>query len=257
MRAPVASCSGVSYGVAEDDDFAGEVTRPAAARPARTWVPRLGGAMRSGFVAGALPGALVGAVYYAQNHELDLPWLRIASLLAVYGPGVGILLAGVIELLVLACDRVARVGFGLGLLFHPVSAGALGGVLAGVGPGAIGVLVFGAYHGPFVGTALIAIGLISASLLIAVPAARRARAARGVRPNPRALAAAAAIATLSLCGLAAAIAPLIVDTAFAQSRALDGANGLIGAAAGALSGAIVGTYIGLVVAVGRALASKK
>jgi hypothetical protein len=232
----------------EGEAFAGELHTLLPPPKVRAWVPRLGAAVRTGIVAGFVPAAGVGLVYFLLNRDQDLPWLKIASILVVYGPAVGVMLAVLVEALVMMFDRIARVGFGLVAIANPITAGALGGSLAGIAPGAVGVMVFGAYHGPFVGTPSIACALIAGSVMIAVPLARRARPPR-VHAK-RALAAATAIATLILCGVAAIVAPMIVDGAFQEAQgALDDYGAIVGAVAGALGGCVVGLYIGLVIAV--------
>jgi len=256
------------------DGFAGELTSLAAPRRARAWVPRLGAAVRIGIRAGLVPAAAVFAIYFMANHALPMPWVRIASVLAVYGPAVGVLLAVLTEVFVMLFDRIARAGHGLVAVANPVTAGALGGVLAGIVPGAVGVTVFGSYTGPFVGTVLIAGALITGSMLVAVPLARRARrerwplrpAGRDVAAPParedtpaarddRVIAAAAAIATLILCAVAAVIAPIIVATAFAETvrGTLEETGPVVGAIAGAIGGGIVGLFVGLVIALGLSL----
>lgn len=230
--------------------FAGELCSlhsPAARK--RTVLPRLGGALRVGALAGLFPSLGVGAIYFLAHHATNLPWLRIGSILVVYGPSVGVLLACAVELLVLAFDRIARLGGGLVVIANPVTASGIAGCLAGIVPGAVGVTVFGAYHGPFVGTALIACSVISGAVVIALWLARRAGG------NRTAVAIAAALATLILCGAALVVAPIIVEGAFAQAQgAVDDYGIVVGAAAGAAGGAIVGIYIGLVIALARGLA---
>lgn len=244
------------------DGFAGELTSLAPPRLPRAWIPRLGAAIRTGVRAGLVPAAEVFAIYFVSNHALAMPWVRIASLLAVYGPAVGVLLAVLTELFVMLFDRIARAGRGLVLVANPVTAGALGGTLAGIVPGAVGVTVFGSYTGPFVGTVLIAGALITGSMLVAVPLARRARRERwprrtGAPParDDRVIAAAAVIATLILCAVAAVIAPIIVATAFAETvrGTLEETGPVVGAIAGAVGGGIVGLFVGLVIALGRSL----
>jgi hypothetical protein len=241
----------------EGEAFAGELHSLVPAPRPRTWTPRLAAAIRTGIIAGFLPAAGVGLVYFVQNMDQPLPWLKIASILVVYGPAVGVMLAVLVEALVMMFDRIARVGFGLVAVFNPVSAGALGGSLAGIAPGAVGVLVFGAYHGPFVGTPSIACALIAGSVMIAIPLARRARLARApnAQSSKRAIAMATIFATLILCAVAAIVAPIIVESAFQQAQgAIDDYGGaIIGAVAGMLGGCVVGVYIGLVIAFGRAL----
>ncbi len=242
------------------DGFAGELTELAPPRPPRTWVPRLAAAVRTGVRAGLLPACAVFAIYFVAHRHLPMPWLRIASVLAVYGPAVGMLLAIATELFVMLFDRVARARRRLAAIANPVTAGALGGTLAGIVPGAVGVTVFGSYTGPFVGTGLIAGALIAGSMLVAVPLARRARRDRWPRSagdahEQRALTAAAAIATLILCAVAAVIARILVHSAVARSLlgTLAETGPPVGAIAGASGGGIVGIFVGLVIALGRSL----
>jgi hypothetical protein len=245
------------------DDFAGEVTARAPARPRRAWVPRLAAAVRTGVRAGLLPAAAVFAIYFVANRHLAMPWAKIASILAVYGPAVGVSLSVLAELLVMAFDRAARAHRGLAAIANPVTAGALAGALAGIVPGAVGVTVFGSFRGPFAGTGLIAGALIAGCMLVAVPIARRARRARWpglataaatATRDRRALAAATAIATLILCAIAAVVAPLLVHGAFARTLGTLAETGpTVGAITGIICGGIVGVFVGLVIALGRSL----
>jgi len=233
--------------------FAGELCSQVGRSPdRRRRLPRLDGALRVGALAGLVPALGVGAIYFLAHHASDLPWLRIGSILALYGPFVGVLLAVAVELAVRASDRVARVGYGLIALANPITAGGVAGCLAGIAPGAVGVSVFGAYHGPFVGTPLIACSVISGAVMIAVSFARRAggnRTATGV---------AAVLATVILCAAALVLAPIIVDGAFAQAQGTVADYGpVVGAGAGAMGGCIVGIYIGLVIALARGLRRRR
>jgi len=223
-------------------------------KPPPVWVARVGAAIRIGIRAGFVPMVIVFAAYYALNHEAPLPWLKIALLAAVYGPMVGVMLAVNVQVLVLIFDRVAALGHGMRFVANPIAAGGLGGVLAGILPGSIGVTVFGSYRGPFVGTVLIAFALISGSGLIAIPLARTARRARGAPDDPRAIRTAALVSTLILCALAVVIAPVIVDAAFRQVNGFVQEHGAtVGAIAGAVGGGVVGIYVGLVIAIGRGI----
>jgi hypothetical protein len=239
-----------------DEVFAGELEPAGRPRPKSVSASRLRAACGNGFVAGLFPASVVFTIYYVANHETDLPWVQIGSILAVFAPITGISLALFIELLVLAFDRVASWWRPLVVLANPVVAGVLGGALAGVVPGAVGVTVFGSYRGPFVGTALIATANIAGAVLVAVPLARRARRARADAGDGEslAIAAATAIATLALCAAAAVVTPLLVDSSFDRIRgALEEDGPRVGAAAGALAGAVMGLYVGLVIALGRTL----
>jgi hypothetical protein len=242
-----------------EEVFAGEAQSLRPPPRVRAWVPRVLASFRTGLVAGIVPAFVAGAIYFALHNDADLPWVKIAALLAVYGPSVGVLLAVFVDGAVALFDRVARVGYGVGLVANAVTAGALGGFFAGIAPGAIGVAVFGAYHGPFVGTPAIVASLISGAILIAIPLARRARVRRrGAGSRDRAaIAVATLVATLILCVLAAVVAPIIVDSAFAEAQTPAWTQGsgnlVVGAVAGALGGCVVGIYIGLAIALGRTL----
>lgn len=242
----------------EDDDLAWELWSPRVARRTSTWIPRIAAAFGNGVVAGLLPSTIVLVVYFLQHRDAPLPWLKIASILALYGPGVGVLLAVLCEALVMITDRIARAGYGLVALANPVVACALAGLLAGIAPGAIGVVVFGSYHGPFVGTGLIAFGLIGGAMLVALPLAARARRYRGAPRNARMIAMATLIATLTLCAVAAVVAPVIVGSAFAEARhSVEEHGALVGAVAGAAGGGVVGVFIGLVIAISRGRAKSQ
>lgn len=234
------------------DSIAGEQSPHVLPKPPPVWLARLGAAIRIGIRAGFWPTAIVFAAYYALNHATPLPWLKLALLAAVYGPMVGVMLAVNVQLLVLIFDRIAATGHGLRFVANPVTAGGLGGVLAGILPGSIGVTVFGSYRGPFVGTVLIAFALIAGSGLIAIPLARGARRGRGAPDDAAAIRTAALVSTLILCALAIVIAPVIVDTAFRQVNGFVQQYGAtVGAIAGAVGGGVVGVYVGLVIAIGR------
>ena len=232
--------------------IAGELSPLVIPKPPPAWLARVGAAFRIGIRAGIWPTVIVFAAYYALNHDAPLPWLKIALLAAVYGPMVGVMFAVNVQVLVLIFDRIARVGRGMRFVANPVTAGGIGGVLAGILPGSIGVTVFGSYRGPFVGTVLIVFALIAGSGLIAIPLARGARRARGVPEDPRAIWTAALVATMILCALAVVIAPVIVEAAFRQVNGFVQEHGAtVGAIAGAVGGSVVGVYVGLVNAIGR------
>ena len=237
--------------------FAGEITRPRNRRPRALWPGRVGAAVWTGIKAGTLPAAGVFAIYYLANRDHPMPWSRIAAVLAAFGPITGVLLAVAIESLVMLFDAVAALWRPLGWLANPVTAGVIGGGLAGIGPGAIGVSVFGSYHGPFAGTVLLSAAVITGALMTAVPLARRARRARGNSDNHALIAIATVFATLILCAVAAAIAPVVVELAFVEIRgAVEDFGVAVGAVVGVFGGAIAGFYIGLVVALGRSLRAR-
>ena len=239
----------------DDPSLAWEVTVPPAARPRRTWTPRLAAALRSGFLAGFLPGGLVFTLYYLAHRDLDMPWGKIALVLALYAPGVGITLAVAVEGLVMIAEAiVARVRWLVPIANSIVAAG-IAGAICGILPGSIGVVVFGGYRGPFVGTTLIAVAQVGGALLVAVPSARRARRhSRGTTRNAGAVAAATLIATLVVGVVAAVVAPLLVTRAFTGiAGELDAHGATVGAVIGAMGGAILGLYVGLVIALARRL----
>jgi hypothetical protein len=236
-----------------EEVFAGEL-EPARRARTKSSASRLRAAFVDGFLAGLFPAGVVFAIYYVANHEMDLPWVQIGSILAVFAPITGISLAVLSELLLLVFDRLARWWRPLVAIANPITAGAIGGAIAGIAPGAIGVTVFGSYRGPFVGTWMIAFANITGAVMVAVPLARRARRARARDDDSIAIAAATVIATLALCAVAAVVTPLLVDSSFDRIRgALEEDGPAVGAAAGALAGGVVGIYIGLVVAFGRTL----
>jgi hypothetical protein len=239
-----------------DEDFAGELrSLHAQSRRRSTWLPRIGAAFGNGVIAGLVPSAIVLLIYFLEHRDAPLPWVTIASILAVYGPGVGVSLAVFVEAFVLAADRIARLGYGTWLIANPIVASTTAGVFAGVAPGAIGVAVFGSYHGPFVGTGLIAFGMIAGAVMVAIPVAIRARAARGAPANLAVIGVSALIATAILCAVAAVIAPVIVGGAFAEARnSVEQHGWIVGAVAGAMGGGVVGVFIGIVIALGRSLA---
>ena len=237
-----------------EEELAWELHSVHVPRRPSTWAPRIKAAIANGIIAGLLPSALVLVLYFLDNRDAPLPWVKIASILAVYGPAVGVSLAVLVEALVMITDRIARVGFGLVVVANPIVAATLGGLLAGIVPGAVGVVVFGSYHGPFVGTGLIAFGLIAGAVMVAVPLAIRARRARGNPPDTGVIAAATVFATTILCAVAAVIAPVIVGGAFAAAQSnVEEHGGIVGAVAGALGGGVVGVFIGIVIAFGRSL----
>jgi hypothetical protein len=104
-------------------------------------------------------GALLGtARYVALPGALKLDWTRMPLAIAVFvlvaGISVGLCVGGTT---LFAARRGARVP---GLLL----AGALGGALAGIAPGILGIAGFGSLHAPYAGTA----NIMSSSLLGAI-----------------------------------------------------------------------------------------
>jgi hypothetical protein len=129
---------------------------PASALPSpRFWALR---AVLAGVIACGL-GALLGtARYVALPGALKLDWTRMPLAIAVFvlvaGISVGLCIGGTT---LLAARRGARVP---GLL----AAGALGGLLAGIAPGILGIAGFGSLHAPYAGTA----NIMSSTLLGAI-----------------------------------------------------------------------------------------
>lgn len=213
---------------ADDDALAWELatpSRPPVARPIRA---RLAAATWSGVRGGLIPGAYAFAVYFLAHRDVAMPWLQIASVLALYAPGVATSLAILVELAVIAGDALrARVPW-LGAIANAPLAVGLAGALAGIAPGAVGVVVFGGYRGPFAGTWLVASAL-----------------------------SAAAIATALLGAVALVVAPLLVAGAFAGvAGEVDRHGALVGGVVGALGGGVLGIYIGVTVALARAVATR-
>jgi hypothetical protein len=207
-------------------------------------VQRLGASLRGGAIAGVVPTAILFVIYIVEAWYWHLPWLRIASVLAIYAPVTGVLLAVCVEVSIVAMDRVGSAWWPTRVLANPLIAGTVGGVIAGIFPGAFGVPVFGSYSGPFIGTAPLCCACIAAAALVVTPIARRS----GVRR----VALAMLLATPIACVLAAIVAPVIVETAFVQvNSTLDRDGPFIGAACGAIGGAFLGLYVGLVVVLGR------
>jgi hypothetical protein len=129
---------------------------PAAALPSlRHWPLR---AVLAGVLACGL-GALLGtARYVALPGALKLDWARmplaITAFVLVAGISVGLCIGGTT---LFAARRGARVP---GLLL----AGALGGLLAGIAPGILGIAGFGSLDAPYAGTA----NIMSSTLLGAI-----------------------------------------------------------------------------------------
>jgi hypothetical protein len=235
------------------DAFAGELhpLHPPA-RP-RAATVRARAAISAGMFAGLVPATCTLAFYFVAHSDLPLPWATIAALLAIYAPFACVSLSLMVDATTVLLDRIARAWAPLAIVANPVVAGAIAGVICGIIPGAIGVRVFGAYHGPFVGTAPIAIALVAASAMVAVPAARRARRARGRDPrdDARAIAIAALVATLILGAIAVILTPIIVQEAFAHAGAFAENGVLVGSIVGAVAGGVIGVYVGMVIALAR------
>jgi hypothetical protein len=227
--------------VVEDEILAWEV---ACGAPERVRDPRWGRCMWGGAIAGFVPATILYTVYVAVAWSFALPWLQIGSVLAVFAPLAGMMLALFVEGLVVATDRIARAWWPLRLVANPLVAGVVGGALAGIGPGAVGVTVFGSYEGPFVGTAPLAGACIASGLLVVWPIAKRCGCAR---PGM-----AIFLATIVLCAAAGMIAPVVVHMAFTEIGSELKTHGpLVGAACGIVGGGTMGLYVGLVIVMGR------
>jgi hypothetical protein len=232
--------------------FAGELrpSEPVLARSARP--PLIKQAIRTGAIAGALPGAIVFVAYFVSNHALPLPWVTLGTQVLCIATACGMVLAGAVQACVLGFDRIARIHPVLVAIANPIVAGALAGAVGGILPGAIGVSVLGSYHGPFLGTVPIACALIGGTTILIVPLTLRARRAR----HPKAkgdrwrVAAATGIATV-----------IIVDVGFAWARPASPvgfgyieppvSKAMIGAFGGGIGGMVLGIYVGIAMAIGR------
>lgn len=234
--------------------FAGEVRRPLAHASPSPRLRRVRGTLAIGLRAGLVPSLAVLLIYYAQHASAPVPWARLATFGLAYGTMVGLLLTFGVDLVGTLFDRIARAGHGLVVLFNPVTAGGVGGALAGVLPGLIATTSFHDIRGPFMGVPLIAGSLITGSLLAAVPLARRAhreRHAAAATPWLRLLI--ATVVATAIAGLAWAIcSPMLVAYAYAEAYGtVSPAGATAGMLAGAAGGAALGLYAGIVVAVGR------
>ncbi len=225
--------------------FAGElVIEPTAAQAPRKIARRIGASLTSGAIAGVLPTATAFTLYYARWRELALPWFEIGTIAVFYGLGCGAFMAMLIELAVMAFTRIGRIAAPLRIAFNPIVAATIMASLASILPGAIGVGVFAGYHGPPVSTPLLVAGCAALSMLLAVPLARRERAARGKPPRKRLRALIVVGGAIPPLSLAALIAPPLVATLSRSTPTLGGY--MVGAEAGLIAGAIEGLYIGVV-----------
>ncbi len=229
-----------------DDELAWEIAVPKPIMRG-VMIQRLAASLRGGIIAGLVPAMILFGIYVIEAWEWGLPWLRIASVVAVYAPISGVLLAVCVELPIVWLDRVGAAWWPLRIVANPLAAGVIGGAFAGIAPGAFGVPVFGSYAAPFVGTAPLCCACIAAAALVILPIARRCGVA-AIPASPCMLATPISIARLA----AAVLAPIVVDTAFVQvNNTLDQDGPIIGAACGAIGGAFLGLYVGLVVVLGR------
>jgi hypothetical protein len=234
--------------------FAGEVSRRAPAKAPSVRLARARGTLAIGLRAGLVPSLAVLLIYYAMHHDAPVRWARLATFGLAYGTMVGLLLTFGVDLVSALFDRVARAGRWLAALCNPVTAGGIGGALAGVLPGLIATTSFHDIRGPFMGVPLIAGSLIAGSLLAAVPLAGRAhRERRPGGPTPRLRLLVATVVATAIAGLAWAIfSPILVAYAYAEAYGtVSPAGATAGMLAGSAGGAALGLYVGIVVAVGR------
>jgi len=250
--------------------FAGELrpSTPVLARAARP--PLIKQAIRTGAIAGAVPGAITFIDYFVENRGLALPWVTLATEVMCIAIGSGMVLAGMVQAAILLFDRIARIHRALIVVANPILAGMLAGAIGGVVPGAIAVSILGAYHSPFLGTVPIALALIGGTTILIVPLTLRARRAR--HPKARGdrwrVAVATGVATLVAAALAVVIAPILVHVAFDRASGGDQSvawgyrspelpptvtRATIGAIGGSIGGMVLGLYVGVAVAIGRAL----
>lgn len=248
--------------------FAGELrpTAPVLARAARP--PLIKQAIRTGAIAGAVPGAITFIDYFVENRGLDLPWFTLGTEVMCIAIAAGMFLAGAVQAAILGFDRIARIHRALVVIANPIVAGMLAGAIGGILPGSVAVSVLGAYHSPFLGTVPIALALIGGTTILIVPLTLRARRARHpkARGDRARVAIATMVATLVVGALAAVIAPIMVDVAF--NRASPGGpmagwvyrsaelpptvtRATIGAIGGSIGGLVLGLYVGIAVAIGR------
>src|ERR1043165_2052749 len=112
-----------------DEVFAGELEPARRSRARSASGSRLRAACANGFIAGMFPASVVFTIYYVANHETDLPWVQIGSILAVFAPITGISLALFTELSLLAFDRIVAWWRPAVVLANPIVAVGLGGAL--------------------------------------------------------------------------------------------------------------------------------
>jgi hypothetical protein len=230
--------------VRDHDVFAGELKPILPARRVAAWVASIGHAIRTGMRAGAVPALYVFAVYFGFHHELDMPWVKIFSVLVIWSVTTSMMLAAAIQGMTLMFDRVP-----FRPLFNPVTAGTLGGAIAGIFPGALAVSHFGAYAGPFAGTGTITTGVLTGALLIAVPLARRGR-----RDLRRAVWPGTIYAAVILALVAALLVPAFApadEFVFMRDAIYEHGVSAVGGAVGGLGGAVLGFYCGCVMAFAR------
>lgn len=144
-------------------------------------------AVFGGGTSAVITGVLAGIPYFlAYRGDARIHWGRMVPLFLFFCAGMGALLGLGIALGMLGADRtLARLWPSLERSSRGAIAGApLGGLVAGVLPGAIGTAYFGSQNAPFMGTAAIAalpfVGVLVASTVIADIDTRAA----GLRSRP-------------------------------------------------------------------------
>jgi hypothetical protein len=208
-------------------------------------------AARLGAICAIGPSMILFGWYFAKNHELPLPWIRMAVISALLGMFTGAALGGCVQLLLGTFDKSK----GLARVFaNPVTAGLLGGAIASILAGVFAVAVFGAFRGPYIGTIESAGMLIAACASLATVLAvdaRRGTATGSVRDLVPAFArvvlAAVIVGGVTLA-IAVAVAPsLFANGVFWTARYAVMAHGpvVIGCIVGVLVGAMFGAHLGL------------
>lgn len=224
-------------------------------------------AVFGGGTSAVFTGVAAGIPYWLANrHDGRIDWGQQAPVYLLFCAGMGALLGLGIALGILGADRFL-VRFGASLertSLGAVSGAGVGGLVAGVLPGAVGSTYFGSQNAPFMGTAAIAalpfVGVLLASTAIADIDARAA----GFRARPAlgfALALLASVPFALLCGVL--VATVDDETALDMFRSGAGFSragfddspwlGLarIGGFYGALLGAALGLHAGITTALAR------
>lgn len=208
-------------------------------------------AARLGAICGVGPSLILFGWYYAKNHHLPMPWMRIGMISALLGVFTGAALGGCVQLLLGGVDRVKGAAR---LIANPVTAGLVGGALASILAGVFAIAVFGSHRGPYVGTVESAGMLIAAcfslATVLAVDARRGPGAGRVVDLLPAAgrVVLAAVIVAAATLALTFAIAPSVFCTGvFWTARYAVMVHGpvVVGSVLGILVGAIFGAHLGL------------
>lgn len=208
-------------------------------------------AARLGAICGIGPSLILFGWYYAANHHLPLPWMRIAAISALLGIFTGAALGGCVQRLITAFDRATGIAR---LVANPITAGLVGGALASILAGVFAVSVFGAYRGPYVGTiesgAMLIAACASLATVLAVDARRGAGAGSvaGLLPAAARVILAAVIVGAAAIALALVVAPaLFANGVFWTARYAIMAHGpvAVGCVVGILVGAMFGAHLGL------------